>query len=84
MLRGACGALAGLDVASNELTFFDGAQIAGPPVAASDWDGADGLTLPQLWDTHTHEVRIGNAVSVVDYMQAADCLVPVGFVLDQE
>jgi hypothetical protein len=70
--------------ASNELTFFDGTQIAGPPVAASDWDGSDGLTLPQLWDTHTHEVKIANADSRVDYTQAADCLVPVGFVLDQE
>ena len=53
-------------------------------MAASDWDGADGLTLPQLWDTHTHEVRIGNAVSRVDYIGGSDCLVPVGFVLDQE
>jgi hypothetical protein len=72
------------NIASNELTFFDGTQIAGPPVAASDWDGSDGLTLPQLWDTHTHEVKIANPVSRVDYTQAADCLVPVGFVLDQE
>jgi len=70
--------------ASNELTYFDGTQIAGPPVAASDWDGSDGLTLPQLWDTHTHEVRISNGVSQIDYVQNVDCLVPVGFVLDQE
>jgi hypothetical protein len=70
--------------ASNELTFFDGTQIAGPPIAASDWDGSDGLTLPQLWDTHTHEVQITAGVSQVDYVQNFDCLVPVGFVLDQE
>jgi hypothetical protein len=70
--------------ASNELTFFDGMQIAGPPVAASDWDGSDGLTLPQLWDTHTHEVQITNGISQVEYVQNVDCLVPVGFVLDQE
>jgi hypothetical protein len=70
--------------ASNELTFFDGLQIAGPPVAASDWDGSDGLTLPQLWDTHTHEVQIDNPTSQVDYVQNVDCLVAVGFVLDQE
>jgi hypothetical protein len=70
--------------ASNELTFFDGVQIAGPPVAASDWDGSDGLTLPQLWDTHTHEVQIANASSQIDYQQNVDCLVAVGFVLDQE
>jgi hypothetical protein len=70
--------------ASNELTFFDGAQIAGPPVAASDWDGSDGLTLPQLWDTHTHHVKLSNAISQIDYANVFDCLVPVGFVLDQE
>jgi hypothetical protein len=75
--------VASLD-ASNELTYFVGTQIAGPPVPASDWDGSDGLTLPQLWDTHTHEVRISNGVSQVDYVQNVDCLVPVGFVLDQE
>lgn len=39
--------------ASNELTYFNSTLIAGPTVAASDWDGDDGLTLPQLWDTHT-------------------------------
>jgi hypothetical protein len=70
--------------ASNELTFFDGALIAGPSVAASDWDGSDGLTLPQLWDTHTHLVKFANAFSQVDYAQSLDCLVAVGFVLDQE
>jgi hypothetical protein len=70
--------------ASNELTFFDGTQIAGPPIAASDWDGSDGLTLPQLWDTHTHEVKFANPSSVIDYTQTTDCLVAVGFVLDQE
>jgi hypothetical protein len=70
--------------ASNELTFFDGTQIAGPPVAASDWDGSDGLTLPQLWDTHTHIVKLSNPVSQVEYQAGTDCLVPVAFVLDQE
>jgi hypothetical protein len=34
---------------SNELTFFDGNQIARPPIASSDWDGSDGWPLPQLW-----------------------------------
>jgi hypothetical protein len=70
--------------ASNELTFFDGNQIAGPAVAASDWDGSDGLTLPQLWDTHTHQVKLSNNPSRIDYDAGADCLVPVAFVLDQE
>jgi hypothetical protein len=70
--------------ASNELTFFDGNQIAGPAVAASDWDGSDGLTLPQLWDTHTHQVKLSNNPSKVDYDVKFDCVVPVAFVLDQE
>jgi hypothetical protein len=69
---------------SNELTFFDGNQIAGPAVAASDWDGSDGLTLPQLWDTHTHQVKLSNNPSVVDYDVKFDCVVPTAFVLDQE
>jgi hypothetical protein len=72
------------NTASNELTFFDLAQIAGPPVAASDWDGSDGLTLPQLWDTHTHRVKLSETPSKVEYKGSGDCLVPVGFVLDLE
>jgi hypothetical protein len=41
--------------------------------------------LPQLWDTHTHQVDIRNNVARVDYDSTSfDCLVPVGFVLDQE
>jgi hypothetical protein len=69
--------------ASNETGFFDGVQISGPPVAASDWDGAAGLPLPQLWDVHTHVVTYprGVASSVVSYSAGADCLVPVVFVL---
>ena len=70
--------------ASNELTFFDGSQIAGPSVAASDWDGSDGLTLPQLWDTHTHLVTLSGGVSKLTYDAGSDCLVPVGFVLDAD
>ena len=70
------------NVASNELTFFNGNQIAGPPVASSDWDGSDGWPLVQLWDTHTHEVRLNGAVSSVRYQASGDCLVPVAFVID--
>jgi hypothetical protein len=69
---------------SNELTFFDGNQIAGPPVASSDWDGSDGWPLPQLWDTHTHNVRLGGSVSMVRYQASGDCLVPVAFVIDAD
>ena len=70
--------------ASNELTFFNGNQIAGPPVASSDWDGSDGWPLVQLWDTHTHNVTLNGAVSEVRYQAAGDCLVPVAFVIDAD
>jgi hypothetical protein len=69
---------------SNELTFFDGNQIAGPPVTSSDWDGSDGWPLPQLWDTHTHNVRLDSPVSRVRYQASGDCLVPVAFVIDAD
>jgi hypothetical protein len=68
---------------SNETTAFDGVQIAGPAVTGSDWDGSDGLPLPQLWDTQTHLVDVVNNPSQVDYVTPnGDCLVPVAFVLD--
>ncbi len=67
---------------SNELTFFNGAQIAGPPVTNSDWDGSDGWPLVQLADTHTHIVNMTGLVSNVSYTSNGDCLVPVFFVLD--
>jgi hypothetical protein len=70
------------NVASNETGFFDGTQISGPPVAASDWDGAAGLPLVQLWDVHTHIVSYTSTESTVEYTAATgDCLVPVVFVL---
>ncbi|MDD9970266.1 MAG: hypothetical protein OXR73_28755 [Myxococcales bacterium] len=70
-------------LASNEITLVNASQVAGPAVAASDWDGSDGWPLPQLWDTHTHVVEIREQVSRVEYNSAGgDCLVPVGFVLD--
>jgi hypothetical protein len=66
---------------SNETGFFDGTQISGPPVAASDWDGAAGLPLVQLWDVHTHIVSYTGTSSLVEYFSSGDCLVPVVFVL---
>lgn len=69
---------------SNELTFFNGSQIAGPPVASSDWDGSDGWPLVQLWDTHTHNVELNGSVSSVRYQASGDCLVPVVFVIDAD
>lgn len=69
---------------TNELTFFNGQQIAGCPVTNSDWDGSDGWPLPQLWDTHTHTVTLGNGTSEVKYVTNGDCLVPVVFVIDMK
>jgi hypothetical protein len=72
------------NLVSNELTFFDGNQIAGPPVASGDWDGSDGWPLPQLWDTHTHNVKLNGPLSSVRYQASGDCLVPVAFVIDAD
>ncbi|GMT41650.1 MAG: hypothetical protein IEMM0002_0061 [bacterium] len=67
--------------AANETTFFNGTQIAGPPVVMSDWDGTDGIPMPQLWDTHTHPVKLAGGLENVVYNAPADCLVPVAFVI---
>ncbi|MDR4506942.1 MAG: DUF3344 domain-containing protein [Candidatus Brocadiaceae bacterium] len=67
---------------SNETGTFNGVQFSGPPVAASDWDGSDGLPLPQLWDVHTHIVKMDGQASTIIYNAGSDCLVPVVFILD--
>jgi len=67
--------------ASNETGFFDGVQISGPSVAASDWDGSAGWPLVQLWDVHTHQVTLSGTASKVLYRVGSDCLTPVFFVL---
>lgn len=76
---------------ANELTFFNGVQIAGPfagspsplPLSASDWDGSDGWPLVQLADTHTHQVTLNDSgVSQVMYDVGGDCLTPVAFVIE--
>ena len=68
--------------AANELTFFNNVQIAGSPIVSADWDGSDGWPLPQLWDTHTHIVKVAGIQSNVRYQVGGDCLVPVAFVID--
>ena len=78
--------------AANELTFFNGDQIAGPydpnlppaplPLSASDWDGSDGWPLNQLSDSHTHQVRLREQGSDVKYEIGADCVTPVAFVIE--
>lgn len=66
---------------SNETGTFNGTQFSGPPVAASDWDGSAGWPLPQLWDVHTHIVKLAGTCSIVKYTANGDCLVPVVFIL---
>ena len=38
----------------------------------------------QLWDTHTHDVKLNGSVSSVRYQASGDCLVPVAFVIDAD
>jgi hypothetical protein len=40
--------------------------------------------LPQLWDTHTHIVKLNGSLSSVRYQASGDCLVPVAFVIDAD
>ena len=53
-------------------------------VASSDWDGSGGWPMPQLWNTHTHNVKLNGSVSSVRYQASGDCLVPVAFVIDAD
>ena len=74
------------NTSSNEVGKFNLLQMSGPPTAASDWDGAAGLPLPQLYDVHTHQVSFGGASTlndIVSYTNTGDCWAPTTFVLDQ-
>ncbi len=76
---------------TSETSFFQGIQIAGPPVgppppgldADSDWNGNDVEPLNQLWDTRTHIVPIKKESdsAEVKYISNGDCLVIVAFFL---
>jgi len=73
------------NTSSNETGKFNTVQFSGPPVAASDWDGSEGLPLPQLWDVHTHNVSLnGTTSSVVEYATPSDCVMPVAFIIDKQ
>lgn len=66
---------------ASETTTIDLVPVAGPgsPYNDSNWNGSDGRPLPQLWDTHGHDVglKIGAAGSVaVNFTSGGDCLVP--------
>jgi hypothetical protein len=74
---------------TSERTFLQALQIKGPGSAFntdSDWNGADGAPLNQLWDTNTSSL-FGNPVApgavnyVVRYISNGDCIVAVAHVL---
>jgi len=84
--------------ASGEKTFFGGpaancaaaalVQISGDGSTRnldSDWNGADGVPLNQLWDTHTTTVtgllRGGAANYCVRYVSTGDCMNAIGYAL---
>jgi hypothetical protein len=70
---------------SGETTTLNGELIAGPGSAAtdSDWNGAAGGPLPQLWDDTTHDVttaaKAGSSSTVLPFVVRGldDCLVSV-------
>ncbi len=77
---------------TSKTTSLNGTPIAGPGAAAvggdndSDWNGADGAPLNQLWDTHSHDVTgivapSSENVSIIDNTGARDCLIAVANVL---
>ena len=71
--------------AAGETTKFNGTHVAGGSSnKGSDWDGDDGSPLPQLWDTHIHDVRglLANTTDNVEITPAgADCLSHVANVI---
>ena len=74
---------------TSERTFLNAAQIKGigsPFNTDSDWNGADGAPLNQLWDTNTSSlfarpVPPGAMNYVVRYLSNGDCIVAVAHVL---
>lgn len=73
-----------LPTLATELTTIDGVPVAGPGSAYndSDWNGADGKPIPQLWDDHGHDVRLkigaagSSLVSFTSLAGVPDCWVP--------
>ena len=74
---------------TSETTFLQAVQIKGPGSGFntdSDWNGADGGPLNQLWDTNTSSL-FGNPIPpgavnyVVRYISNGDCIVAVAHVL---
>jgi hypothetical protein len=74
--------LAANPLITNDSTFLNGTNIAGPGspfLLNGDWNGSDGNSLNQLWDTHSHDVTdilTGGTNSVA--ITTVDCLIAMG------
>jgi hypothetical protein len=76
---------------AGEITSFNGTEVAGgnPGTAGgglgkgSDWDGDDGNPLPQLWDTHVHDVGglLDATTDKVEISSSDDCVTHVANVI---
>jgi len=70
--------------AAGEVTRLNGVDIAGGKSGkGSDWDGDDGNPLPQLWDTHIHDVTgvLGAKSVKVEVEAGSDCLTHIANVI---
>jgi hypothetical protein len=70
--------------ATGEVTRLNGKDIAGGNSGkGSDWDGDDGNPLPQLWDTHVHDVTgiLDSTFDKVEVQAGGDCLTHIANVI---
>ncbi len=72
---------------AGEATSINGVPVAGPGSTYndSDWDGAAGWPLPQLWDDSGHDISStispASGIFAVSISGGIDCLTPVANVL---
>lgn len=69
---------------SGEVTRLNGEDIAGGNSGkGSDWDGDDGNPLPQLWDTHVHDMwdAPGTTQDKVQVVADRDCVTHIANVI---
>jgi hypothetical protein len=74
--------LAANPLITSDTTFLNNINIAGPGsnfLLNGDWNGSDGNSLNQLWDTHSHDVTNileGGPNSIL--ITTVDCLIAMG------
>jgi hypothetical protein len=71
---------------SGETVSLNGTIIAGPGspyIEDSDWNGTDGVSLNQLWDTHTHGVTgvLDSPTNSVVITAPGDCLIAIANII---